>query len=209
MKSSTLVGLIHGALSTELCWDASWPTSNMYDDLSVHKGNYDICHDHLHAIANTIMIGQMPCLIHDRIVLVGHSYGGIVAVETARLLIESKIKTPDQVQVLTIATPFSGVMLPIPVTPRQIVMYTNVASHGLTMTNFMRQKLPCATVSVITKGGQSPFMLGANDGVVTEQSMMAKARDSFCKPVEVYSNHSECLLDPKVHAVLHDMIYQW
>lgn len=133
------------------------------------------------------------------IFLVAHSLGGIHALHLAdelqsRILGAVTISTPyggsEAAEVLAYMMPFNKV-------------FQDIRPKGAPIVSSKRFEPPCIWTNIVSIKGHSPFMVAANDGVVTLASM--RQRDDM-RLVEVESNHYEVLLNETTAATIHRTI---
>lgn len=135
----------------------------------------------------------------DDIFLVAHSLGGIHALHVADEL-QSRI-----VGAVTISTPYGGseaaeilaYMMPFH------KVFQDIRPRGAPIVNSKGFEPPCTWTNIVSVKGHSPFMVAANDGVVTLASM--RQRDDM-RLVEVESNHYEVLMNESTVATIRSAI---
>ncbi|GAC1409491.1 MAG: hypothetical protein NVSMB6_09380 [Burkholderiaceae bacterium] len=129
------------------------------------------------------------------IFFVAHSLGGIYALHLANALGEKVVGG------LTISTPYAGsqaaqlvkYLMPF----NQMLRDIQPGSAPIEDANAWRIQHPWT--NIVTTDGHSSFMLAANDGVVTQESMRHR-RDIHL--VDVHSNHFEVLVNPETLSVV-------
>lgn len=128
---------------------------------------------------------------------VAHSLGGIYAIHLANAM-------PDQVLgAVTLSTPYGGAevaefakfFLPFSRLMRDI------GPSSWAMRQADKIKIQHPWTNVVTVKGQSPFMAGANDGVVTINSMKYHADMEL---VEVDYNHYEVVLSDQIVDIIQE-----
>lgn len=127
---------------------------------------------------------------HDGVHLVGHSLGGVLAVNAA-------LGQCDEVlSVTTLASPFGGVELPFAL---RMFHWFNRFVQNLEPRNEVylksRQKLDCPLQVLKTVGGNNPLLLQPNDGTITVASQHHPYADQMW---ETPWNHFEILLHPSI-----------
>ena len=137
----------------------------------------------------------------DDIFLVAHSLGGIHALHLAeelqsRVLGAVTISTPyggsEAAEVLAYMMPFNKV-------------FQDIRPKGAPIVKSLQFEPPCAWTNIVSIKGHSPFMVVANDGVVTLASM--RQRDDM-NLVEVESNHYEVLMNEETATTIRRAIRQ-
>lgn len=133
------------------------------------------------------------------IAFVAHSLGGIYALHIANTI-------PDQVLgAVTLSTPYGGAevadyaqyFLPFSRLMRDI------GPSSWAMTQASRIKIKHPWCNIVTTAGKSPFMMAANDGVVTISSQRHHADMEL---VEVDYNHYEVVLSDQVAKLITERI---
>jgi len=132
----------------------------------------------------------------DEIFFIAHSLGGIYALHLAdelrgKVLGAVTMSTPyggsKAAQAVKYVLPFNRVLLDIQPTSSPIV-------EGTAM------EIVHPWTNIVTLDGHSPFMLEANDGVVTHESMRQRQADMTL--IDVNSNHFEVVLNNDVVAII-------
>jgi len=137
----------------------------------------------------------------DDIFLVAHSLGGIHALHLADEL-QSRI-----LGAVTISTPYGGseaaeilaYMMPF----NQV--FQDIRPRGIPIVNSKQFEPPSMWTNIVSVKGHSPFMVAANDGVVTLASM--RHRDDM-RLVEVEANHYEVLQNETTAATIRSAILE-
>jgi pimeloyl-ACP methyl ester carboxylesterase len=137
----------------------------------------------------------------DDIFFVAHSLGGIYALHLAHAL-EDKVSGA-----VTLSTPYGGseaaelvkYMLPF----NRVIQEIRPRSAPIEEANKFDIKHPWT--NIVTLDGHSPFMVAANDGVVTRDSM--RHREDI-RLIEVMSSHYEVVLHEETVAIIRSAIAQ-
>jgi pimeloyl-ACP methyl ester carboxylesterase len=120
--------------------------------------------------------------------MIGHSLGGLVALETARR--SSRVQ-----KVATLCTPFSGTsMADLMRWVNPSPLFDVLSPSSTVMTNVRTKPLPCPVFSIVGTSGL-PLMRKDNDGAVTVEAQTA-LRDAEYKHYGL--NHFEVLMDEDV-----------
>ena len=131
----------------------------------------------------------------EDVFFIAHSLGGIHALHLAHELGEQVVggvtlSTPyggsEAAEMVACLLPFSQVLKDIRPRSKPIV-----AAHGM--------MLAVPWTNLVSTGGGSPFMLAANDGVVTQGSMRHR---SDIRLVDIDCNHFEIVLNETAVAVI-------
>lgn len=136
----------------------------------------------------------------ERLVLIGHSFGGVLAVDAVR-----RMQRKELASVITMATPFGGsgpasLIKLIKLSKSQFL--ENVGSYEPFFREFVKKKFPCRVRKIVTVEGTADIMPGQNDGVVSLESQLAMADDPMSSIVKVKLNHFEVLLAPEVTTLI-------
>jgi pimeloyl-ACP methyl ester carboxylesterase len=131
----------------------------------------------------------------DDIFFVAHSLGGIYALHLANELRDKVLGA------VTMSTPYGGskaaqtvkFVLPFNRVLRDIQPHSPPIMEGKAI------DIVHPWTNIVTLGGHSPFMLEANDGVVTHESMRHRQDMTL---VDVNSNHFEVVLNDDVVAII-------
>ena len=135
------------------------------------------------------------------IFFVAHSLGGIYALHLANKLRDKVLGA------VTMSTPYGGswaaqavkYMLPFSRVLRDIEPHSQPIMDGNAI------EITHPWINIVTRRGHSPFMLEANDGVVTLQSMRHR---KDMRLIDVSSNHFEVLLNDDAFAIIYGAIRQ-
>lgn len=206
-----LVIFIHGALSTARSWNyIQYATRKALKtlDAEVICPEYDVAEKPATEIIDDLLEQITPSLSYmpRRVIFVGHSFGGVLAVELARRLIEEHEVLAANVEVLTLSTPFggSGAASFLKLFKPSSYFYNNTGAFDRFMTNFKNKPLPCRVASLITsiEGSGADFLRGENDGVVTVASQSQFNDDPLHEHCLMPTNHFEILLLPEAGAII-------
>ena len=135
----------------------------------------------------------------DNVFFIAHSLGGIYALNLAA-------KFPDRVRgAVTISTPYGGSEI------AEVAKFfapfhkllSEIGPSSLPIIKTKMLKVQHPWTNIVTTVGNSPWIPGANDGVVTLSSMQARA-DIKIKKVKL--NHYEILLSPQTVDIVKDCI---
>jgi hypothetical protein len=181
---------IHGASAT----------SESFNYIRSKLGNgIDINYDSRNGFENNLndMVKQLADV--NDIAFVAHSLGGIYALHIANTI-------PDQVVgAVTLSTPYGGAevadyvqyFLPFSRLMRDI----GPSSWAMKQANKIKIQHPWT--NIVTTAGKSPFMLEANDGVVTISS---QRHHEDMELVEINYNHYEVVLSDEVVKLIKERI---
>lgn len=193
---------VHGALSTKLSW--SYITTKL--KISTNKKiNEDFFEYDIKTLEGKYITNNLVDIIknhidseniNSKLILVGHSFGGLIAVEAARELKKNLDEKNIDVKIITTSTPFGGVHVPALLrilTPNSI-FFKNISDNDSFIKLFKSKPLPYKTHSYITIGGTADWIDEPNDGIVTYRSQTILNKDPFIKQEFVDFNHFEILL---------------
>jgi pimeloyl-ACP methyl ester carboxylesterase len=140
-------------------------------------------------------------LIHVKgnLFFVGHSLGGIYCLSLAD---HFKEKTSGGV---TISTPYGGSEIasfakyfaPFSILLKEITPYSNPISYA------KKLPVPANWTNIVTTKGNSPWIPGANDGVVTIESQRYHKGMNL---VDMHTNHYEVIIHPDTIKILEEKI---
>jgi pimeloyl-ACP methyl ester carboxylesterase len=133
------------------------------------------------------------------LILIGHSLGGVIALEIALN------KQHDVQKVVTISAPLGGSRFAfwaqyffggLPV-------LSDLTPYSALITRFTIETPDCPVLSIISTGGALPFSPEPNDSVVSIASQKAL---KYTKKVEVKANHFEVLMHDKTFEAVRKFI---
>lgn len=133
-------------------------------------------------------LAEMKTLLEDKddLFFVAHSLGGVYALHLA-------LHFADRVRGgVTMGTPYGGSELAIALSmlsPCQL--YSDIHPYSEAMRFVRKAKAPEGWIAIVSTRGRNNLMRGANDGVVTADSMHALEGASF---IEVEATHHEIVL---------------
>jgi|TARA_B110000503_G_scaffold93972_1_gene141694 pimeloyl-ACP methyl ester carboxylesterase len=181
---------IHGASAT----------SESFNYLRSKLGSgIDVNYDSRNGFENNLNDMLLQLKDSDNIVFVAHSLGGIYALHLANAM-------PEQVLgAVTLSTPYGGAEV------AQYAQYflpfsrlmRDIGPSSWTMRQADKIKIQHPWTNIVTVKGQSPFMLAANDGVVTISSQRHHADMEL---VEVDCNHYEVVLSDVVVELIQERL---
>jgi pimeloyl-ACP methyl ester carboxylesterase len=135
-----------------------------------------------------------------KLFFIGHSLGGIYSLSLADFF---KDKTLGGV---TISTPYGGSEIasfakyfaPFSILLKEITPYSKPISHAKNLA------VPNNWTNIVTTKGNSPWIPGSNDGVVTVDSQ--RYHHATMNIVEMHTNHYEVLIHPDTIKILEQKI---
>jgi triacylglycerol esterase/lipase EstA (alpha/beta hydrolase family) len=207
--SKTLVVYVHGALSTKNSWNyirqklseklqaanAELPVEEFIRyNLNVQSSS-EIVEEMIKKILKTLQSGDFK-----KLVMIGHSFGGVLSVATARALSEFLEHVKIKTRLITLSSPFAGSEIAsiLRVFRPGSMFFKNVGGHAEFIKNFKKGVLPYKTHIFVTTEGGADWMPQANDGVVTVESQLHFSDDPNASIQEVKVNHFEILLSDTV-----------
>lgn len=191
----TLVLFIHGAFSTKETWNYLAPKVEELGHETMFV-EYDVAAEDADDI-----VGRALYLLSfkpfDKLWIVGHSYGGVLAVEIAASL------GGKNVEVITLAAPLGGSELASLLSlliPSKLVQ--NVGAYNQHMLWFKSLSLPCKVHSIVTQLKGSD-----NDGVVTVSSQLHFKNDVNFTSEILHASHGEVVLSSYVAGRLQQLLH--
>jgi len=137
---------------------------------------------------------------HSEIFFICHSLGGIYALHLANAM-------PDQVLgAVTLSTPYGGAEVAdvakffMPFSR----LLKDIGPNSWAMRQADKISIKHPWCNIVTTKGNSPWILQANDGVVTVSSQQHHGRDM--ELIELHQNHYEVVLNKHVIQVIKDKI---
>lgn len=204
---STLIIYVHGALSTKNSWN--YIRQKFAEKLGDGEKpqeefiRYDLNREVSPEIVSK-MVDKVQKLVLksnvDKLVFIGHSFGGVLSVAAARelqtFLDSNKVKT----RIITLSAPFAGneVASLLRLFRPGSMFFKNVGTHTEFIKNFKTRPLPYKTHIFVTTEGGADWMPQANDGVVTVESQTWFNDDPLATHQEAKVNHFEILLSDLV-----------
>jgi len=136
-----------------------------------------------------------------KVILVGHSFGGVLCVAASRELDHDRELNIDSAAI-TMSAPFNGAKIASIVTmfTPSSTFFMNISHNSQFMWNFKHKKLTCPTHSFVTTQGRVKWIAGENDGVVTLESQLHFKLDPLNTIDVIDVNHFEILLSDNVAA---------
>lgn len=205
----TLIVYVHGAFASKRSWNYIQKQVNrtVRNRLSHSElyFEYDLQEDDAFLILVSLVdeIRRIVALKNPKkIVLVGHSFGGVLCVAAARdLSIDNSINAAE-LSTITMSSPFNGARIASIVTmfTPSSTFFSNISHNSHFMWNFKNKSLACPTHSFVTVKGRVKWIAGENDGVVTLESQLHFKLDPMMTIDIVDLNHFEILLSDNVAA---------
>ena len=205
--AKSLIVYVHGALSTRNSWNyIRQKFSEKLEDVSEKPVEEFIKYDLNKELADDIvtkMVATISKLIGkgdiDKLVLIGHSFGGVLSVEAARELSDDLESLKIKCKIITLSAPFAGseIASMLRILKPLSLFFKNVG-HGDFIQAFCKRKLPYKTHMFVTTEGGVDWMPQANDGVVTVASQKFFENDPLATIQEAKVNHFEILLSDVV-----------
>ena len=183
---------IHGA-------SATGDSFNYIRDQLNHDNDLIIEYDSVNGFENNLKEMQQQLHGLDDIYFITHSLGGIYAVHLAHA-IANKVRGA-----ITISAPYGGAeiadfaqyFLPF----NRLMQDIGPGSWPIRASNEIKIQHPWT--NIVTTRGSSPWIVGANDGVVTINSMRYR---SDMHLIELHTNHYEVIMSPAVVDIIRDKI---
>lgn len=138
---------------------------------------------------------------HERITLIGHSLGGLIATVIAA-------EEQERVEALvTISTPHAGSRAArvLRWLPGSFNVLADITPDSDIVKRCQALKLTIPTLNIVSTGGHLPTSPELNDGIIAISSQKAL---KFGKKVEVKANHFEILLDDRTVKHINNFIFE-
>lgn len=187
-----LLVYIHGANATS-------DSFNFIRDRIKGK-DYSISYDSRNGFQQNLEDMRKQLADYDRMFFVCHSLGGIYALHLANAM-------PTQVLgAVTLSTPYGGAE--VADVAKYFLPYSrllkDIGPNSWAMRQANRIDVQHPWTNVVTIKGDSPWVLGHNDGVVTINSQRHHAKDM--ELIEVEYNHYEVVLNEQVVDIIKERI---
>lgn len=204
----SLIVYVHGAFASKRSWNYIQKQVNgKVRNKATHAElyfEYDLQEDEAATILAQLVSGIQKSIVSKnpkKIILVGHSFGGVLVVAAARELARDLDNSID-LTCITMSAPFNGARIASIVTmfTPSSTFFSNISHNSTFMWNFKSKRLACPTHSFVTTKGRVKWIAGENDGVVTLESQLHFKLDPLQTIVIVDLNHFEILLSDNVAA---------
>lgn len=187
-----LIVYVHGLQSTSKSFNYLRGKFPCHDWLNV---SYDASESLLALVDN--LVETINGLNRD-VMVVAHSLGGVISAVAAA-------RTPRIVKLVTLSSPFGGseaasLLRWVCHSPS----INNIHPGAPLMTAARSIRITQPALAIVTTAGASPFIAGANDGVVTVNSQQAINGPTF---VSMNVNHFEVLLCEQVAQTLKAFLF--
>lgn len=203
---SCIIVYVHGALSTKNSWNyirqkfaEKRPDGEIIEEYIRYDLNKELSPDIVSKMVDRV--GKLLTKnVVEKLIFIGHSFGGVLSVATARelkaMIEEKKIKT----RIITLSAPFGGseIAATLRIFRPGSLFFKNVGTHSDFVKDFKAKPLPFKTHVFVTTEGGADWMSQANDGVVTVESQTWFSDDPLANHQEIKVNHFEILLADQV-----------
>lgn len=190
----TMIVYVHGAFSSQRSWYDIHRMVRSTSTAKIHNHffEYDIQKEDAFEITRQLVVSVEAAAAKvnpTRILLVGHSYGGVLCVAASHYIFD-EIPT----SIVTMSSPFAGthfsLMITLFIPP---LLKSNISYDGRFIESVTSYPLQCPMHSFITTGGRVAWIAGPNDGIVCvrSQSWFTDDKNSTHDVVEV--NHFDIL----------------
>jgi len=187
-----MIVYIHGANATK----------DSFNYIREHIACDDFCleYDSRDGFNRNLSLMEFQLNDEDNIFFIGHSLGGIYALHLAERL-GSQVKGA-----VTLSTTYGGsqsadfVKYFLPFSQ----LMRDIGPNSVPMRHINNIEIKCPWTNVITTRGSSPFMIQANDGVVTIDSM--RHLQNKMTLIDVNLNHYEVVISPQVVEIIKDSL---
>jgi pimeloyl-ACP methyl ester carboxylesterase len=187
-----MIVYIHGASATH----------ESFNYLREHIGGTDTCLEYNsdNGFENNLAIMQDRLKAYKKIFFICHSLGGIYALHLAEMF-------ADRVQgAITLSTPYGGSKAAdyakyfVPFSR----LLRDIGPKSYPMSQLQNIEIPWPWLNVVSTRGASPFIMEANDGVVTLESQRALADKMSLVDLDV--NHYEIVMSPRTVDIIKDQL---
>ena len=187
-----LLVYIHGANAT----------SDSFNYIREHIGGNDLVinYDSRNGFEKNLADMRYQLEKYSKIFFICHSLGGIYALHLANAM-------PDQVLgAVTLSTPYGGAE--VADVAKYFLPYSrllkDIGPNSWAMRQANRIDVQHPWCNIVTVKGDSPWVLGHNDGVVTISSQKHHAKDMDL--IEVEYNHYEVVLNDQVLGIIQERL---
>ena len=188
-----LLVYIHGANAT----------SDSFNYIREHVGGHKdlvINYDSRNGFQKNLADIQEQLSGHDRMFFICHSLGGIYALHLANAMPKKVVGA------VTLSTPYGGAE--VADVAKYFLPYSrllkDIGPNSWAMRQANKIDVQHPWTNIVTVRGDSPWVLGHNDGVVTINSQRHHAKDM--ELVEVEYNHYEVVLNEQVVEIIKERI---
>lgn len=187
-----MIVYIHGASATH----------ESFNYLREHIGGIDTCLEYNsdNGFENNLAIMQDRLKAYKKIFFICHSLGGIYALHLAEMC-------ADKVQgAITLSTPYGGSRAAdyakyfVPFSR----LMRDIGPKSYPMSKLQNIEIPWPWLNVVSTRGASPFIMEANDGVVTLESQRALADKMSLVDLDV--NHYEIVISPRTVEIVKNQL---
>ena len=215
MASTTLIVYVHGALSTKNSWN--YIRQKLADKTPVgatlngqpivdSKPREEFIHYDLGKELSEDIVAKMVPAIKGwavgmkKVVLVAHSFGGVLSVDAIYQLTEFFKEQKIKVKLISLSSPYSGSEMAsmLRLFRPSSKFFKNIGTNTDFIRGLKSRPLPCKAHIFVTTEGGAEWMPQANDGVVSVASQKFFENDPSATLQEVKANHFEILLSDAV-----------
>jgi pimeloyl-ACP methyl ester carboxylesterase len=200
---SALIFYVHGAHASDQSFN--YIRYSLHGEFADQTFSYDLRSATAEEIAARLLEEIIEAVEKNKIkklILVGHSFGGVLAVRSANML--KKLNKKLRVELITLSTPFAGSKIATFIrwfNPGSKFL-SNISAHDSFIKEFKVEKLPYRTTVFVTTAGDVGWIPEANDGIVTVLSQKHFESDPKATYHVVNVNHFEILLNVLVINVI-------
>jgi len=183
---------IHGAHATTETFNYIRSKFGQSDDVLISYSS-------VHSFKNNMRDMASQLKYCEDITFIAHSLGGVYALYLANLFPKKVRKT------FSMSTPYGGStqsnlirwMLP------HNQMFRDIAANGPVIQTALAMPLPCPWTNVVSTRGHNPWLMEANDGVVSVASQKARKDMNL---IDVHVNHYEVVISEKTMKYLAEFL---
>jgi len=186
LKLEIPIAFIHGANQSSNSWNYIREHLNLPNEILIDYSSLNRFYDNLESMAS--QIGNEPVFV------VGHSLGGIYALHL--------LNHCNVVGAVSISTPFRGSSAAdwakyiVP----QYQLFKDVGRRSRPIVEAHKTNISVPWTQIVSTTGSVPYLNGANDGVVTVESMEHRKGEMNC--IRVEHTHYEVMCSDRVARII-------
>ena len=185
---------IHGATASERSFAFIQKSINAKDPIYLNYEKESSASSNLEEMIEILGNNDGPFFV------VAHSLGGIYAT-----YLQAEFGAIQGV--ISLATPFNGSEIATwgSMLNPGYQLFKDITTHSDFIRKSRKTKIQCPWLQVVTTTGDVPWIIGANDGIVTRSSMTCREDVEY---EEVDRNHYEIVLSKRVVDIIKKLVYK-
>ena len=186
LKLEIPIAFIHGANQSSNSWNYIREHLNLPNEILIDYSSLNRFYDNLESMAS--QIGNEPVFV------VGHSLGGIYALHL--------LNHGNVVGAVSISTPFRGSSAAdwAKYIAPQYQLFKDVGRRSRPIVEAHKTNISVPWTQIVSTTGSVPYLNGANDGVVTVESMEHRKGEMNC--IRVEHTHYEVMCSDRVARII-------